>query len=529
MPDGRSYSPPYTSRTHHRDSQSPYSHHHSQRHSQYRDSPSPPRHGESSSSYMHNADPSLQNGPVRGKPLIFAAMASAPPEATEVETIMSEGSMRESVTMEEVMNHGRKHTRPYVSPELPEIPSEVAEPERKKDITPPPAPLAQDEAEAPRRRRKLSKPNKHPPRVADTITTVPPVAGPSKAAVVPKEPLPLPSPPPPPLPAKSPRHQEALKPNYNVPPVPPQDLGLALGPPFEPSPDPQKLVNGDVNGYRRSVSGEPGKTSRRTKDGVKVLTEKQKEKLNQRAMNAATNGSSVSGSGSSNGATASGTAHLDITPTKTPSASPRKLVRPLPPSAQPTPSVQPTPAVQPAQPTTPSAQTKKLPYAPPAPPSPEDYAKSRSQRRGERLEKSRPLESSNVNSSSQGNHDHDHHHRHSEYDHEDHHHRHHHHHEHDSDSPEEPAEEYVPKYYPLVLHACDATLLANTVCYLSFYEWTVLTSVSREIRDTMFKRRDLSEIVLERYLHTVGYERWKWKGREPLVLSLDVSTFTSYS
>ncbi|KAF9448079.1 hypothetical protein P691DRAFT_670166 [Macrolepiota fuliginosa MF-IS2] len=62
--------------------------------------------------------------------------------------------------------------------------------------------------------------------------------------------------------------------------------------------------------------------------------------------------------------------------------------------------------------------------------------------------------------------------------------------------------------------------------YLSFYDWCVLASVSRVIRVVMVQKREAREEILERYLRTVGYERWMWEGVEPLSLSLqDLSDY----
>ena len=68
----------------------------------------------------------------------------------------------------------------------------------------------------------------------------------------------------------------------------------------------------------------------------------------------------------------------------------------------------------------------------------------------------------------------------------------------------------------------DAGLLFNLLGYLSFYDWIVLSSISKQIRNQLQEERDLREEVLERYLDTIGYERWGWGEPEPLALSLRV-------
>ena len=71
----------------------------------------------------------------------------------------------------------------------------------------------------------------------------------------------------------------------------------------------------------------------------------------------------------------------------------------------------------------------------------------------------------------------------------------------------------------------DAGLLFNILGYLSFYDWIILFSVTKQIRTQLQDDRDLREEVLERYLETIGYERWGWDEKEPLCLSLRVRSF----
>lgn len=68
----------------------------------------------------------------------------------------------------------------------------------------------------------------------------------------------------------------------------------------------------------------------------------------------------------------------------------------------------------------------------------------------------------------------------------------------------------------------DAGLLFNLLSYLTFYDWIVLSNVSKQIRAHLQEDRDLREEALERYLDTIGYERWTWEQEEPLSLSLQV-------
>jgi hypothetical protein len=77
-----------------------------------------------------------------------------------------------------------------------------------------------------------------------------------------------------------------------------------------------------------------------------------------------------------------------------------------------------------------------------------------------------------------------------------------------------------PRFYPLVAHFAHSILLEELLSYLTYYEWFVLASVSKEIRRTMYKEG--REQVLERYLQTVGYACWAWNPPEPLKLQVEV-------
>lgn len=70
----------------------------------------------------------------------------------------------------------------------------------------------------------------------------------------------------------------------------------------------------------------------------------------------------------------------------------------------------------------------------------------------------------------------------------------------------------------------DPEYLKMLLEYLSFYDWCVLASVSRVIRIMMVQKKEVREEILERYLKTVGYERWRWEDAEPLSLSLQVGS-----
>lgn len=131
----------------------------------------------------------------------------------------------------------------------------------------------------------------------------------------------------------------------------------------------------------------------------------------------------------------------------------------------------------------PPRQNALGPVTPPSPVSPDDYRSARSRRRGEGLEKSRPSGVSDIPIG--------------------------------RDRPAEP--------FPLDLYLSDPHLLSSLLAYLSFYDWCILSSVSKRIRLIFIQSNVLKEEVLERYLQTVGYSRWAWDVVEPLPLSLTVS------
>ncbi|KAF9788126.1 hypothetical protein BJ322DRAFT_607200 [Thelephora terrestris] len=80
--------------------------------------------------------------------------------------------------------------------------------------------------------------------------------------------------------------------------------------------------------------------------------------------------------------------------------------------------------------------------------------------------------------------------------------------------------------YPLELHILHPQLLRALLQYLSFYDWCILHGVSKSLRSQLSHVKELKEEVLERYLSTIGYARWIWEEKEPLVISLrDLSEY----
>lgn len=83
--------------------------------------------------------------------------------------------------------------------------------------------------------------------------------------------------------------------------------------------------------------------------------------------------------------------------------------------------------------------------------------------------------------------------------------------------------------YPLELHLLHPQLLCALLQYLSFYDWCILQGVSKNLRSQLSHAKELKEEVLERYLSTIGYARWIWEEKEPLMISLRVRSVGGYS
>ncbi|KAF7377616.1 hypothetical protein MSAN_00184400 [Mycena sanguinolenta] len=119
-------------------------------------------------------------------------------------------------------------------------------------------------------------------------------------------------------------------------------------------------------------------------------------------------------------------------------------------------------------------------FQPPSPVTPEEYRTARTRRRGDFLEKAPPAVVRGI----------------------------------------EVRETRIPGPFPLAACVTNAPLLSALLAYLSFYEWCVLSAVTKDIRMRLVGTPDLREAALERYLRTVGYARWAWGDEDPLELSL---------
>ena len=91
-----------------------------------------------------------------------------------------------------------------------------------------------------------------------------------------------------------------------------------------------------------------------------------------------------------------------------------------------------------------------------------------------------------------------------------------------------PRNEEESRPYQLESHLLHPQLLRALLQYLSFYDWCVLQGVSKNLRSQLSHDKELKEEVLERYLSTIGYARWTWEEKEPLVISLRVRPIGDY-
>ena len=90
------------------------------------------------------------------------------------------------------------------------------------------------------------------------------------------------------------------------------------------------------------------------------------------------------------------------------------------------------------------------------------------------------------------------------------------------EEPEEPEPEPILPLYTIIDFLSDPQLLSSLLTFFSFYDWCLLSSLSKEIRMLLVQSPALRETVLERFLKTVGYSRWVWEDPDPLLLSLQV-------
>ncbi len=481
-------------------------------------------------------------GPVQGRPLIFAAMAAAEAEAEVVEPRMwmavatSDSDSQDDGDVKDVRtehsNGSSQFVNGYPTPRSasPRLPAATSSDEghgtpalatstnvragREDDVRRPSPSLPQSPPTAtgilpsppdpqPTRSRKLSKSKSRVTRMADAsqVPSQPPTQTPSHSLSYGHAPNTLGAKPPTPV-EDAPPVRTRDGPSKSVPkPSPVSSNGASSNPspstttslasPFQMRGDKHAMErrHAESRSPPRVISSESPVPTR----PVKMLTERQMEKLS------ATKGVPMHGS---NGHSAQRRPDQSVPHVKSPTLRNKQLT-PLTPPDEP-PAVQhsrsrssdeslppPPPKRRPADVSVSSPRPDKtsLPEPPLSPTTPEEYARARSRRRGQALEKSRPEGIEDV-----------------------------------ATAPDEPAEEEPkePTFYPLEKHVAEPALLGQLVGYLPFSDWLALSSVSKTIRSLVHGDRELAERVLERYLRTVGYARWSFPESEPISLSLAV-------
>ena len=90
----------------------------------------------------------------------------------------------------------------------------------------------------------------------------------------------------------------------------------------------------------------------------------------------------------------------------------------------------------------------------------------------------------------------------------------------------EPEPEKEPTFYPLEKHLSNVQLFCTLLPYLDFRDWCSLIAVNDGLRRSIEHRRDLREAVLEHFLVTVGYTRWRWDTKEHVMLTFRVLIFS---
>lgn len=391
-------------------------------------------------------NPHRKGPPIRGRPLIFAAMA-ANPQAAEIEELPSEEPMLEEFQDESSQQlqppiDQTPPSQPYPSPKSPTI---ELKPSKSRKGGPP----AQGEPEQPRRRRKLSKATKPNFRNEGSSSHSHAAEGVSASSQQGQG-----------------QNLTAGHRHHGDRPLTPVNGSQAHGILGSPIQLQESLKSEKMGHHRRTKSDDHAKLLKRTRDAVKTLTEKQMQKLNRKNSQQEVH------------TLVQGLPFPHATPGQsTTPATQNQQQLPTPPSHSPDISVR-----DPAEPT-------HL-QSPPTPPISEEFVYTRSRRQTYPLDRTPSQVSDRLRSD---------------------------HYDEELQAPPPP-----PKYYPIAKHVEEPALLASTLCYLSYFEWCTLAVVSREIREVMYTKRELVELVLERYLRTVGYDRWCWKHHDPLMLTLDV-------
>ncbi len=426
-------------------------------------------------------------GPVRGRPLIFAAMESAE-DIEDIPDIEPEVvGMIGNVSLQAKSEEGY-HAYAYSNPQL---------------ATPPPEPLPQIEPQS----RKLSKHRKHSSgRKVEVSAASVDIAG-KQTQMLPQMSTAHMFPSTEPNKPSGSRHHRIT--STSAPSIP------QLESPFNMQED-SRYPHSDVDRRNsKKKASHDGRLHRRTKDGVRPLTEKQMEKLGHRASYAGSD--SVAAKSHSDVARRSFVEDKPLPSPPVPGANSHKSSRVIAPlhaaqSARPTSFAEPgtsPPTEVPGrhtevpddQRTNAAAEQVQIHSSTPQLPTPADeHVPVRSRRheknRDETTKRRQDIVYGMVHGLPAGK------------------------------SPGlEPLLPPKHTHYPLTKHLSTLPLLEILLGCLSYYEFANLSGVSKDVRRLLFE--DGREQVLERYLRTVGYSKWHWKQPEPLVLNVDVSSISS--
>ena len=82
--------------------------------------------------------------------------------------------------------------------------------------------------------------------------------------------------------------------------------------------------------------------------------------------------------------------------------------------------------------------------------------------------------------------------------------------------------------YALVHHLGNKALFEALLLHLPFASWLSVYSTTRAIRRLISLDRDLREVVMERYLRSVGYRKWDVSLWGPETLALTPNDLNAY-
>ena len=444
---------------------------------------SPIDYGQYSRSSPERGAPPIQQGPVRGKPLIFAAMAAT----SEVDDLEPE--------MVEVIENAPVETK------ITEGYNSYAYNQRQQTSTPPPEPAPVPQRDPSPTKRQSSKLQKH----SSSRKPVPPVNNQREqqrsAAPAPSQPVERNGS------SRHHSHRESMAADARIhqhETVHRQGSSASVEAPRD----------APRESRRKGSSHDGAKLQKRSRDGVKVLTGKQKEKLNNRMSYSGVSASKdhvaqqarksfVEEHPSTRPSMPQHTSHRSSQAFAAPAPSAVSHRPPLSPDKQLPQRGRPQPPQMP-QAQWPEHHAKRPSMQLPTPP--EEYTPSPESRRETSPHRVKHIPPKNVEEMEvfAG-----------------------------KSQPHTPAESRAStrpqsqmststdsSSYPLLAHLSDPVLLESLLAYLSYFEWLKLSTASKEVRQVLYE--DGREQVLSRYLQTVGYSKWTWNDPEPLILTIEV-------